>query len=138
MKTSAAKPKASAGSSKGDMKRRSKKRAQAPPEREMASAAAVPRTAQIRVVQNATITLVHAACCIWSAWSSATYQRSESPSGGNFRDCEAVKDVNMTIRLGAMRNTIATAVSAANVSRSDRPSQSKVELGFGIGRRDPR
>ena len=33
-------------------------------EREIASAAAVPNTAEITVVQNATTRLVHAACCI--------------------------------------------------------------------------
>ena len=65
MKTSAAKPKASAGSSSGDMNSMSK--ALAPRrccERAIASAAAVPSTAEISVVQNATTRLVQAACCI--------------------------------------------------------------------------
>src|SRR5713226_1282919 len=138
MKTSAAKPNASAGSSSGDMNSMSNALAAAPREREIASAAAVPSTAESTVVQNATTRLVHAACCIWSASSSARYQRNDSPSGGNLSDCDAVSEVRITIRLGPMRKTTATAVSAMNTRRSDIASQSMVESGFGIGRRHAR
>jgi len=85
----------------------------------------------------ATTRLVHAACCIWSACNSAAYQRNDSPAGGNLSDCEAVSEVRITIRLGPTRNTIATAVSAANVNRSDRLSQSMRVLGLGMGRGHP-
>src|SRR5436309_519262 len=126
MKTSAAKPKASAGSSSGDMNSMSKLLAAAPRERAIASAAAVPSTAESTVVQKATTRLVHAARCIWSASSSATYQRNDSDCGGNRKDCDAVNEVRITIRLGPIRKTIAIAVSAANTGRSDSASQSVV------------
>src|SRR5712692_3843169 len=128
MKTSAAKPNASAGSSSGDMNSMSNALAAAPREREIASAAAVPSTAESTGVQNATTRLVHAARCIWSASSSATYQRNDSDCGGNRKDCDAVSEVRITIRLGPMRNTTATAVSVAKTRRSDNASQSTVEL----------
>src|SRR5262249_37697893 len=137
MKTSAAKPKASAGSSSGDMNSRSNSRAAALRERAIASEAAVPRTAEIAVVQNATTRLVQAARCIWSGSSSALYEGGERPSGGTRSDCEAVSEVSSTIRLGPMRNTTATAVSAANVKRSERLSQSTNALRFNMGGRDP-
>src|SRR5580704_11956520 len=66
------------------------------------------------------------------------YQRSESPSGGNFNDCEAVSEVRTTIRLGPTRKIIATTVSAVNVRRNDSASQSRVDLSLGIGSRDMR
>src|SRR3954451_826995 len=106
----------------------------APREREIASAAAVPSTAEISVHQNATTRLVQAAACICVASSSASYQRSDSPAGGKRSDCEAVNEVSSTIRLGPTRKTMAIAVSAANTTRSDSASQSMEPLGFGIGR----
>src|SRR6266581_1124681 len=137
MNTNAAKPNASAGNSSGDMNSMSKALAAAPPERAIASAAAVPSTADRIVVQNATTRLVHAARCIWSASSSARYQRNDSAPGGNRSDCDAVSEVRITISLGPIRKTTATAVSAANTTRSDSASQSIVELGLCI-RRHPR
>src|SRR5882757_2814703 len=138
MNTSAAKPKASAGNSSGDMNSMSNAFANALLEREIASDAAVPSTAESTVVQNATTRLVHAACCIWSASSSARYQRNDRPSGGNRNDCDAVSEVRMTIRLGPIRKTTATEVSAANTSSSDISSRSMVRSGFRIGRCHPR
>src|SRR5882757_9777720 len=134
MNTSAAKPKASAGNSSGDMNSMSNAFANALLEREIASDAAVPSTAESTVVQNATTRLVHAACCIWSASSSARYQRNDRPSGGNRNDCDAVSEVRITIRLGPIRKTTAIAVSAANTTRSDIASQSMVRSRFGIDR----
>src|SRR5438128_1694954 len=129
MKISAAKPKASAGSSSGDMNRRSQARASSERLRARPSAAAVPSTTASTVVQNATTRLFQAAACIWSASMSATYQRSDNPSGGNLSDCEAVNEVSSTITVGATRNTIATAASAPNTSRSESASQSVACLG---------
>src|SRR3954467_6937084 len=106
----------------------------APREREIASAAAVPSTAEMSVVQNATTRLVQAAACICVASSSATYQRSERPAGGKRSDCEAVNEVSSTIRLGPTRKITAMPVSTANTTRSDSASQSMAALGFGIGR----
>src|SRR5689334_10828793 len=63
MKISAAKPKASAGSSSGDMNRTSQARAKAERLRAMPSAAAVPSTTETTVVQNATTRLFQAAAC---------------------------------------------------------------------------
>src|SRR5437868_5928897 len=138
MNTSAANPNASAGSSSGDMNSMSNALAPALRERAIASAAAVPSTAESTVVQNATTRLVQAACCIWSASSSARYQRNDSAPGGNRSDCDAVSEVRITIRLGPMRKTTATAVSVMNTTRSDSASQSIVRSSFGIGRRHPR
>src|SRR5262245_54313582 len=114
----------------------SKALAAAPREREMASAAAVPSTAQMSVVQNATTRLVQAACCICVASISAAYQRNDRPLGGKRSDCDAVSDVSSTIRLGPIRNTTAIAVSTAKAMRSDAASQS-MELGFCICRGQP-
>src|SRR5262249_50733210 len=124
MKISAAKPKASAGSSSGDMNRRSQARTQAERLRAMPSAAAVPSTTEITVVQNATTRLFQAAACIWSASMSAAYQRSDSPSGGNLSDCDAVNEVSSTIKVGPTRKMMATAASAPNTRRIDSASQS--------------
>src|SRR5215468_362412 len=132
MKISAAKPKASAGSSNGDMNRTSQARAKAERLRAMPSAAAVPSTTETTVVQNATTRLFQAAACIWSASSKAMYQRSDRPSGGNFSDCEAVNDVSSMISVGPTRNTIAIAASTPNTSRSDNASQSVACLGAAI------
>ena len=77
MNISAAKPKASAGNRRGDIKSTSQTRSHDWRPRDSAIDAAVPRTTQTSVVQNATTRLFHAARCIWSASSSATYQRSE-------------------------------------------------------------
>ena len=64
MKISAANPNASAGSTSGDMNSRSVRRTQATLLRAMASAAAVPSTAEIAVAQPATTRLFQAARCI--------------------------------------------------------------------------
>src|SRR5262249_52513359 len=124
MKISAAKPKASAGSSSGDMNRRSTARMSGERLRAMPSAAAVPSTTEITVVQNATTRLFQAAACIWSASISAAYQRSDSPSCGNFSDCDAVSEVSSTISVGPTRKTMATAASAPNTRRMESASQS--------------
>src|SRR6516162_10061503 len=133
MKMRAAKPKASAGSSSGDMNSTSQARASGERLRAMPSAAAVPSNTESAVVQNATTRLFQAAACIWSASSSATYQRNDRPSGGNFSDCDAVNDVSSMITVGPTRNTIATAASAPNTNRSDNASQSIACLGAAIG-----
>ena len=64
MKMRAAKPKASAGSSSGDMNRTSQARASGERLRAMPSAAAVPSNTESAVVQNATTRLFQAAACI--------------------------------------------------------------------------
>ena len=87
--------------------------------RAIAIDAAVPSTTAMIVVQNATTRLVQAARCIWSASSSAQYQRSDSPLGGKRRDSDAVNEVIITTIVGAIRNTIAMAASAPNTMRSD-------------------
>src|SRR5258708_34776887 len=133
MNTRAAKPKASAGSTSGDMNSGSKPRAQPPPDREIARAAAVPKVVDTTVAQNATTRLVQAACCIWVALSSAVYHRRDSPSGGKRKDCEAVSDVSKTITLGPTRKTTAMPVRAANSARSDSDSQSTRTLARCIG-----
>src|SRR5215470_3210103 len=132
MKMSAAKPKASAGSSSGDMNRTSQARMSGERLRAMPSAAAVPSTTAMTVVQNATTRLFQAAACIWSASISAAYQRSDSPSGGNFSDCDAVNEVSSMIAVGPTRNTIAIAASPPNTRRSDNASQSVAYLGATI------
>src|SRR5581483_4989160 len=91
--------------------------------------AVVPSTTEISVVQAATVTLFQAARRIWSASSSATYQRSDRPGGGKRSDSDAVNEVIRTISVGATRNTIATTVSAAKTSRSETASQSTACLG---------
>src|SRR5437867_2527813 len=103
-------------------------RSQAEVPRTMASAASVPSTTERAVVQAATTRLFHAARCIWSASSKAAYHRSDSPSGGNFSDCEAVNEVSSMTKVGATRNTIATAVSAPKTSGTERASQSIARL----------
>ena len=65
--------------------------------------AAVPSTTEISVVQIATTRLFQAARCIWSASSSAEYQRKEKPGGGNFSDSDEVSDVIRTMTVGAIR-----------------------------------
>ena len=89
MKTSAAKPKASAGSSSGDMNSRSQRLTHFDGCARWRCEAAVPSTTEMGVVQNATTRLFQAARCIWSASSSAQYQRSDKPGGGNRSDSEA-------------------------------------------------
>ena len=102
-------------------------------DRAMASAAAVPSTLDIAVVQNATTRLFQAAFCIWVASNSARYQRSDRPSGGNLSDWDAVNDVTITIKLGATSTTIASAASVRKTICRDAASQSKREFGFRIG-----
>src|SRR5271155_1003402 len=92
MKISAAKPKASAGNSSGDMKSRSAARISGDRLRAIASDAAVPSTTEMIVVHNATTRLFQAARCIWSASISAAYQRSDRPGGGKRSDSDAVNE----------------------------------------------
>src|ERR1051325_10098406 len=79
--------------------------------RAIASDAGVPSTTEMTVVQKATIRLAQAARCIWSASSSAQYQRSDNPLGGKRSDSEDVKEVSITTIVGPIRNTIAIAAS---------------------------
>ena len=95
----------------------------------MASAAAVPSTTQMSVVQAATTRLFHAARCIWSASANARYQRSDSPDGGNFSDSDAVSEVSSTMIVGATSTTIAITASAPKVARSDAAPGSLGALG---------
>ena len=133
MKTSAANPNASAGSSSGDMNRTSAARTHSERLRAIASEAAVPSTTEISVVQNATTRLAQAARCIWSASSSAQYQRSDSPLGGKRSDSDGVNEVRITTMVGAIRNTIATAASTPKIARSESASMSAAVLGAAIG-----
>src|SRR5215468_10570816 len=55
---------------------------------------------------------------------SAAYQRSDSPSGGNFSDCDAVNEVSSTISVGPTRKMMATAASAPKTTRMESASQS--------------
>src|ERR1700722_7504492 len=116
MNMSAAKPKANAGNSSGDMKSRSAARINGARLRAIASDAAGPGTTEMIVVQKATTRLFHAARCIWSASISAAYQRSERPAGGNRNDSDAVSEVISTISVGATRKTSATAESSPNTA----------------------
>src|SRR5271170_3777921 len=116
MKMSAAKPKASAGNSSGDINSRSAARISGARLRAIASDAAVPRTTEIIVVQKATTRLFHAARCIWSALISAAYQRSERPAGGKRSDSDAVNEVISTISVGATKKISATAQSSPNTT----------------------
>src|SRR3954470_2152034 len=137
MKTSAAKPNASAGNSSGDMNSTSAARTHFDALRAIASEAAVPSTTEMIVVQNATIRLAQAARCIWSASSSAQYQRSDNPLGGKRSDSDAVNEVRMTTMVGPIRNTIAIAASTQNTMRSDSASISTAVLGAAIGLAPP-
>src|SRR5215468_8092403 len=55
---------------------------------------------------------------------SAAYQRSDSPSGGNFSDWDAVNEVSSTITVGPTRKMMATVASAPNTTRMESASQS--------------
>src|SRR4029079_16308350 len=127
-----AKPKASAGSSSGDMNSTSATRTHFEELRAMASEAAVPSSTEMMVVQNATIRLAQAARCIWSASMSAQYQRSDRPFGGKRSDSEGVKEVRITTIVGPIRNTMAIPASTPNTIRSESASRSTV-LGAAIG-----
>src|ERR1041384_6593397 len=135
--TSAAKPNASAGNSSGDMNSTSAARTHFDRLRAIASEAAVPSTTAITVVQNATTRLAQAARCIWSASSSAQYQRSDSPLGGKRSDSEGVNEVRITTMVGPIRNTIATSASAPNSTRSESASMSAAASGVRIGLAPP-
>src|SRR5471032_2450689 len=106
-------------------------------ERAMPIDAAVPSTTEITVVQIAITRLFQAARRIWSASSSAMYQRKEKPGGGNLSDSDEVSDVIRTMMVGAIRKTMAKIAAAANATRSEAASQSMACLGAGIGLAPP-
>src|SRR5262245_15096945 len=122
---SAANPKASAGSSSGDMNNASSARAQRERLRATPSAPSVPRTAEADVATRATQRLFSAARWSCPAPARARYQRKDSPSGGNLSDADAVDDVRSTITVGATRTTTATVESAPTARRKDSASKSK-------------
>src|SRR5215468_3513769 len=105
---SKARPNAIAGSTIGDMKRLSRKPAQALRLRAMPSAAAVPSTLHVSVAQNASLRLVQVAAINSSDCSSSLYQRSDQLGGGNLSVCAPVNEVINTTTVGASRSTIAT------------------------------
>src|SRR5882672_3449965 len=94
---SAERPKASAGSTSGDMNRESSTLAVNAFERAMPSAAATPSRIDNAVVDSAIFSEFAAAKCSCHASSSAAYQRSEYPDGGNFSEKPEVNDTTMTI-----------------------------------------
>src|ERR1043165_5212034 len=109
---SAERPKASAGSTSGDMNSESSTFAVKAFERAMPSAVARPTRIARPVVHNAILSELSAAKCNCHASIRAAYQRNEEPGGGNLSEKPLVNDTMMTITVGEIRITTHTAASS--------------------------
>ena len=112
----AARPKASAGRTRGDMNRLSSTRAFQEADRAIASDAATPSTTESPVVQAATLRLLAAAKCNCHASKRAAYQRNEYPVGGNFSEKPDVNETITTTRVGRTSSRKHSAASSQIVA----------------------
>src|SRR5262245_57417028 len=71
-----------------------------------AHAAGAPRSTLNTVVKVATLRLDQVARIHSTELKNASYQRHEKPVGGNFIYSLALKDIGMTISVGAIRNAM--------------------------------
>src|SRR6266446_1455660 len=108
----AERPKASAGSTSGDMNSESRILADSARDRPMTSAAATPSPTEATVVQIATLKLLAAANWSCQASISAAYQRSEYPGGGNLSENPLVNETISTTSVGATRRMMPKSASS--------------------------